>query len=103
MAINFSLDLGRESRCRFRNVNRLRLRLNLYQLLTHESYLSISPNTMSSEPMIATMSATISPSDICGSADRFTKLGPRKCTRDGFGPPSDFTYTPSSPLEASMG
>ena len=31
--------------------------------------------------MIATMSATISPSAMCGSAERFTKLGPRKCTR----------------------
>src|SRR5207247_610007 len=66
-------------------------------------YRSISPNTMSSDPIIATMSATIAPSDMSGSAERFTKLGPRKCTRDGLGPPSDFTYTPSSPFDASIG
>ena len=48
--------------------------------------------------MIATTSAIISPSLIAGRADRFTKLGPRKCTRSGFGPPFDFIYTPSSPL-----
>src|ERR1051325_9884783 len=68
-----------------------------------DPYLSISPSTISSDPIMATMSATMQPSPICGSAERFTKLGPRKCTREGFGPPSDFTYTPSSPLDASIG
>src|ERR671938_618598 len=38
---------------------------------------------MSIEPMMATTSAIISPSAMCGSADRLTKLGPRTCTRAG--------------------
>src|SRR5207237_10527831 len=54
-----------------------------------KDYRSISPKTISSDPIIATMSATIAPRAISGSAERFTKLGPRKCTRAGFGPPVD--------------
>src|SRR6185369_14949627 len=60
-----------------------------------DPHLSISPKTISNEPMIATTSATISPFAKSGKADRFTKLGPRKCTRLGFGPPSDRMYTPN--------
>ena len=52
--------------------------INILLLTEQKAYLSISPNTTSSDPMIATTSATISPSAMTGSADRFTKLGPRK-------------------------
>src|SRR5581483_1426980 len=80
----------RRERSRLRHVHRMIWRLNLDENLTHR-YRSISPKTISSDPIIATTSAIISPCAMWGSADRFTKLGPRKCTRAGFGPPVDFT------------
>src|SRR5688572_810438 len=64
---------------------------NEEQSTKKQYYRSISPNTISSDPMMATTSAIIAPSAIWGRAERFTKLGPRKCTRDGLGPPSDLT------------
>src|ERR1041385_1811943 len=51
--------------------------LDVDDLCTH-AYLSISPNTISSDPMIATIPATIAPSAKRGNADKFTKLGARK-------------------------
>src|SRR6185436_6444302 len=62
MPINFRLDLRREAGRR-RHVDRMIRRLNFYQDFTHR-YRSISPRTISNDPMIATMSATMAPCDI---------------------------------------
>src|ERR1051325_996919 len=102
MPIDFGLNFSRK-RSRRRHVHRMIGRLNFYEHFAHKdsilnrsfrsgpppaqsgssptlngTYRSISPKTISSDPMIATMSATIAPRDMCGSAERFTKLGPRK-------------------------
>src|SRR4051794_15240604 len=52
---------------------------------------SISPSTMSIDPITATTSASMRPLHIVLSACRVAKLGYRICTRYGFAVPSDTT------------
>ncbi len=51
-------------------------------------YRSISPSTMSMDPIAATTSASKRPSHIVGSVCRFAKQALRMCTRYGFAVPS---------------
>ena len=48
-------------------------------------------------------SETIPPSHIAGAACRLTKLGSRRCTRNGRVPPSETRCAPSSPRGDSIG
>jgi hypothetical protein len=59
------------------------------RLPTPDCYLSISPSTMSSVPMMATTSATRCPMDICRRACKLMKEGGRTCTRAGLAVPSE--------------
>src|SRR5512140_784121 len=60
-------------------------------------YLSTSPRTMSTEPMMATRSATSTPFACGGMDPRLSKEGVRQWIRYGLAPPSDSRKTPSSP------
>src|SRR5690606_19960521 len=70
-----------------------------FGLRTHQR--SISPNTMSCVPMIATRSAIMWPRAISSSAARCANPGARIFTRYGLFAPSDTIYTPNSPFGAS--
>ena len=65
------------------------LTLGLQTLGLSDCYLSISPSTMSSVPMMATTSATRCPMDICRRACKLIKEGGRTCTRAGLAVPSE--------------
>jgi hypothetical protein len=51
----------------------------------------------STEPMIATTSATLCPGMMCGRIARFENEAPRHFMRYGFALPSEIMYVPTSP------
>ena len=65
--------------------------LHLLDLVVQLGHRSVSPMTASSEPTMAIRSATSESCMHVAVASSATNDGARKCTRHGFGPPSETT------------